>query len=111
MAPRREKPRLVVLAPDPLFRSFFDAGRRGRLGRSFRWRRTGGRALTPPLRKLLAEADALVTTWDSPRFGEDLRTIAPRLRMIAHCGGEVKGRFARPLFTRLTVTNAPGPMA
>jgi phosphoglycerate dehydrogenase-like enzyme len=60
---------------------------------------------------MLAQADVLVTTWDSPRFGEDLPKIAPRLRMIAHCGGEVKGRFARPLFARLTITNAPGPMA
>jgi len=111
MAPRREKPRLVVLAPEPLFRSFFDAGRRRRLGRSFRWARAGGRTLTPSLRRTLAEADAVVTTWDSPRFGEDLPKIAPRLRVLAHCGGEVKGRFARPLFARLTVTNAPGPMA
>jgi phosphoglycerate dehydrogenase-like enzyme len=111
MAARREKPRLIVLAPEPIFRSFFDAGRRRRLGRSFRWARAGGRTLTPPLRKMLAEAQALVTTWDSPRLGDDLPKIAPRLRMIAHCGGEVKGRFARPLFTRLTITNAPGPMA
>src|SRR4030095_17076843 len=77
----------------------------------FRWTRAGGRALTPSLRRMLAQADVLVTTWDSPRFGEDLPGVAPRLRMIAHCGGEVKGRFARPLFRRLTITNAPGPMA
>ena len=31
--------------------------------------------------------------------------------MIGHCGGEVKGRFAVPLFERVTITNAPGPMA
>jgi phosphoglycerate dehydrogenase-like enzyme len=31
--------------------------------------------------------------------------------MVAHCGGEVKGRFAVPLFERITITNAPGPMA
>jgi phosphoglycerate dehydrogenase-like enzyme len=111
MAARREKPRLVVLAPDPLFRSFFDAGRRRRLGRSFRWTRSGVRPLTPPLRTLLADAEALVTTWDSPRFGEELHELAPRLRVIAHCGGEVKARFARPLFARLTITNAPEPMA
>jgi phosphoglycerate dehydrogenase-like enzyme len=31
--------------------------------------------------------------------------------MIAHCGGEVKSRFSRFLFKRLTITNAPAPMA
>ena len=30
---------------------------------------------------------------------------------MAHCGGEVKARFARPLFERLVIANAPGPMA
>jgi phosphoglycerate dehydrogenase-like enzyme len=63
------------------------------------------------MRAALRESDALVTTWDSPRFGEELLSLAPRLRLVAHCGGEVKGRFARPLFERLTIANAPGPMA
>ena len=68
-------------------------------------------ASRPRLRRLLADADALVTTWDSPRFGEELLSLAPRLRLVAHCGGEVKARFARPLFERLMIANAPGPMA
>jgi phosphoglycerate dehydrogenase-like enzyme len=63
------------------------------------------------MRSSLARADALVTTWDSPRLGEELPSLAPRLRLVAHCGGEVRGRFARPLFERLTIANAPGPMA
>jgi phosphoglycerate dehydrogenase-like enzyme len=105
------KPRLIVLAPDRLFRSFFDAAARRRLGRSFRWSRQGGRVFAGRLRAAVSEADALVTTWDSPRLGEDLVRMAPRLRVIGHCGGEVKGRFAGPLFSRLTITNAPAPMA
>jgi phosphoglycerate dehydrogenase-like enzyme len=100
------KPRLVVLAPDALFRSFFDDARRRRLDRSFRWVR-----LTRGVRAALADADGLITTWDSPRFGPELRGIAPRLRIIGHCGGEVRARFARPLFARCTITNAPAPMA
>lgn len=109
--PASSKPRLVVLAPERLFQSFFDAAAQRRLGRSFRWTRFGGRAVDARLRALLTDADALITTWDSPRFGEDLTRLAPRLRVIGHCGGEVKGRFAAPLFARLTVTNAPAPMA
>jgi phosphoglycerate dehydrogenase-like enzyme len=40
-----------------------------------------------------------------------LPLLAPQLRIIAHCGGEVKSRFSRSLFKRLTITNAPAPMA
>jgi phosphoglycerate dehydrogenase-like enzyme len=105
------RPRVVVLSGQTLFRSFFDPPRIRRLSRVFHWTRTGDRRLTPRLRRLLATADALVTTWDSPRFDESLPSLAPRLRIVSHCGGEVKGRFAPPLFARLTIANAPGPMA
>ncbi len=107
----RGRPRLVVSAPEGLFRSFFDRPRQRRLSRSFEWTRVEGRSLTPRLRRALHGAEALVTTWDSPRFGDDLTALAPRLGIVAHCGGEVKGRFARPLFERLVIANAPGPMA
>lgn len=105
------RPRLVVSAPEGLFRSFFDPARQRRLSRSFEWTRVADRSLTPRLRRALRGADALVTSWDSPRFGEELLALAPRLGIVAHCGGEVKGRFARPLFERLVIANAPGPMA
>jgi phosphoglycerate dehydrogenase-like enzyme len=67
--------------------------------------------LTADFRRSLATAEALVTTWDSPHFSDDLTRIAPQLGMIAHCGGEVKSRFSRSLFKRLTITNAAQPMA
>ncbi len=105
------KPRVLVLAPEALFVSFFDAPRRRCLSRAARWSRLAGRRLTPPIEAALRQADAIVTTWDSPRFDQELPALAPRLRLIAHCGGEVKGRFARPLFDRLTIANAPGPMS
>jgi phosphoglycerate dehydrogenase-like enzyme len=105
------RPTVLVLSGETLFRSFFDPPRRRRLSRSFVWTRVEGKTVTPAMRASLAEADALVTTWDSPRFDEALLSLAPRLRIVSHCGGEVKGRFARPLFDRLTIANAPGPMA
>jgi phosphoglycerate dehydrogenase-like enzyme len=105
------RPRVVVLSGETLFRSFFDPSRQRRLSRSFVWTRVEGKTVTPAMRASLAGADALVTTWDSPRFDEELLSLAPRLRLVAHCGGEVKARFARPLFDRLTIANAPGPMA
>ncbi len=105
------RPRVLVLSGPTLFESFFDRPRRSRLSRSFAWTRVAGKRVTPAMRASLAKADALVTTWDSPKFDERLLARAPRLRIVSHCGGEVKGRFARPLFERLTIANAPGPMA
>jgi phosphoglycerate dehydrogenase-like enzyme len=106
-----KRPRLIVLSGETLFRSFFDPPRERRLDRGFDWTRAADRRVTKHLRRLLSDADALVTTWDSPRFGEELLSLAPRLRLVAHCGGEVKARFARRLFERLVIANAPGPMA
>jgi phosphoglycerate dehydrogenase-like enzyme len=103
--------RLLALAGEALYESFFDEARERRLAREFAVLRVPDRTLSLRVRAALAEAEALVTTWDSPRFGPDLPELAPHLRVVAHCGGEVKGRFARPLFSRLTITNAPGPMA
>ena len=105
------RPRVVVLAGSDLFTSFFDAPRLRRLRRSFDWVRSATREKGPALRSVLAEAEGLVTTWDSPGFGPELTALAPRLGIVAHCGGEVKGRFDRSLFRHLTITNAPGPMA
>lgn len=109
--PAAARPRVVVLSGADLFASFFDPPRRRRLGRVCRWVLSATRVQGPALRSLLAQADGLVTTWDSPRFGPDLVALAPRLKIVAHCGGEVKGRFHRSLFRRLVVANAPGPMA
>jgi phosphoglycerate dehydrogenase-like enzyme len=94
-----------------LFESFFPAAERSRLTSLFHWERDGASNTTKSLAQRLASAEALITTWDSPHFGEDLLRLAPKLRIIAHCGGEVKSRFAVPLFEKLTITNAPGPMA
>ena len=105
------RPSLVVCAGEELFASFFSLSHQHRLTRLFRWERSGARKLTSVLRNQLLNTRALVTTWDSPRFEEDLPVIAPKLRIIAHCGGEVKARFTRKLFDQLTITTAAEPMA
>jgi phosphoglycerate dehydrogenase-like enzyme len=104
-------PSVIVCAGKELFSSFFTPAQQKRLSGISRWQRDGSREVTAQLRRTLAEADALITTWDSPKFGTDLHQLAPRLRVISHCGGEVKSRFARPLFDSLTITAAPLPMA
>ena len=105
------RPHILISAPQELFASFFADREHQRLDRMFVWERVGGRKISAEFRHKLGIADAIVTTWDSPSFDDDLEMLAPRLRIIAHCGGEVKSRFARPLFEKLTITNAAEPMA
>jgi phosphoglycerate dehydrogenase-like enzyme len=105
------RPFLVISAPEALFRSFFTPAHQRRLSQTFAWKRNESRSLSAPLKRQLATAQALITTWDTPRFGDDLLDIAPDLRIIAHCGGEVKSRFGPALFDGLTITTAPEPMA
>jgi len=104
-------PNVLVSAGRLLFESFFTSDHQTRLTRMCKWQRDSARTAVAGFRRKLTSADALITTWDSPRFGDDLIDMAPKLRFIGHCGGEVKSRFAASLFERLTITNAAGPMA
>jgi phosphoglycerate dehydrogenase-like enzyme len=111
MTSKGGKPIALVASNSKLFKSFFDAERTSRLSQLTRWARSPARTITPALRRTLSRAEALITTWDSPpHFAEDLLNWAPNLRIIAHCGGAVKTRFARPLFDRLVIINSAGPM-
>ena len=105
------RPRLLVSAGPALFASFFPPVHEARLSRSFTWERTAARAANLAFTRQLTMADALITTWDSPHLSDDLLSHTPKLRIIAHCGGEVKSRFATRLFDKLTITNSAGPMA
>src|SRR6266568_828705 len=105
------RPRLLVSVGRDLFASFFPPAHEARLSRSFSWERVASRTTNIAFKRKLARVDALMTTWDSPYLGADLLPTAPKLRIIAHCGGEVKSRFATQLFDKLTITNSAGPMA
>jgi phosphoglycerate dehydrogenase-like enzyme len=111
LAPCMARPRLLISALQELFASFFSDREQRWLDRNFVWNRVGGRTISPEFRRQLGTAEAIITTWDSPCFDDSLEMLAPRLRIIAHCGGEVKSRFARPLFEQMTITNAAEPMA
>src|SRR5678815_492031 len=104
------RPRLLVSAGRTLFASFFSPEQQERMSRNFDWVRTGARSSNASFLRQLANVDCLVTTWDSPFLDKHTVVNAPRLRIIAHCGGEVKSRFAASLFDKLTITNAAEPM-
>ncbi len=105
------RPHVLVLASDVLFAHFFPETVRARLNEVADWSRYSERGDSALLREQIAHADALMTTWHSPFLRADMLGATPRVRLIAHCGGEVKSRAAEELFDYITVTNAADPMA
>ena len=108
---RPARPRVLVLASDVLFSHFFPESALARLSEVAEWSQHVGRDDSPQLRVEMAQADVLMTTWHSPFLRMDMLGTPPRVRLIAHCGGEVKSRMEEGVFDHLTVTNAAGPMA
>jgi phosphoglycerate dehydrogenase-like enzyme len=105
------RPHVLVLASDVLFSHFFPEGARARLSEVAQWSQHAGREDSPQLRALIAEADVLMTTWHSPFLRMEMFETPSRVRLIAHCGGEVKSRVDEQVFDHITVTNAADPMA
>jgi len=111
-APRGSaRPRVLVLASDALFPFFFPQTVIERLSEISDWSRCAERTDSPLLRERISQSDALLTTWHSPFLRAEMLGPSPRVQLIAHCGGEVKSRMEEEVFDRLTVTNAPEPMA
>jgi phosphoglycerate dehydrogenase-like enzyme len=105
------QPRVLVLASDVLFSHFFPESARARLNEIAVWSQHAAREDSPQLRAQIAQADVLMTTWHSPFLRGEMLGMRPRVRLIAHCGGEVKSRVQEDIFDRITVTNAAEPMA
>ena len=109
--PGPARPRVLVLASDVLFSHFFPESARTRLSEVAQWSQHAGRDDSAQLRAEIARADVLMTTWHSPFLRMEMLGTEPRVRLIAHCGGEVKSRMEEAVFDHVTVTNAAEPMA
>jgi phosphoglycerate dehydrogenase-like enzyme len=105
------KPIIAVLGGEELFASFFDERRRRRLSRFSRWTLLPNHSYDAATISRLAGAEALITTWDTPYLSAETVKHLRSVRIISHCGGEVKKRFERSLFRRLVIVNTPEPMA
>ncbi len=105
------RPSVLVLASDVLFSHFLPESRCARLSEVAEWSRNAEREDSSRLREEIAQADVLITTWHSPFLHREILGSRPRVRLIAHCGGEVKSRVAEEIFDQITVTNAAEPMA
>jgi len=105
------RPNVLVLASDVLFQHFFTEESLAKLGAVTSWTRSALRQDSPELRREIGDADVLMTTWHSPFLTREMLGQQPRVKLIAHCGGEVKSRVAPEIFEFVTVTNAADPMA
>ena len=105
------RPNVLVLASDVLFQHFLSEDSLAKLGEVTSWTRSALREDSSELRSQIANADVLVTTWHSPFLTREMLGDEPRVKLIAHCGGEVKSRVAEEIFAFATITNAADPMA
>jgi phosphoglycerate dehydrogenase-like enzyme len=105
------RPNVLVLASDVLFQHFFSDESLAKLGEVTSWTQSALREDSPELRDQIVNADVLMTTWHSPFLTREMLGERPRVKLIAHCGGEVKSRVAEKIFSFVTVTNAAEPMA
>jgi len=103
------RPNVLVLASDVLFQHFFTETSLKKLGEVTSWTRSALREDSSQLRSEIANADVLMTTWHSPFITADM--LGSRVKLIAHCGGEVKSRVSEDVFETVTITNAADPMA
>ena len=105
------RPRVLVLATDVLFSHFFSESALARLNDVAEWDQFAERDDSPQLRSRISQSDVIMTTWHSPFLRTDMLGTRPRVRLIAHCGGEVKSRIEEEIFDYVIVTNAADPMA
>jgi len=105
------RPSVLVLASEVLFPHFFSEESQKKLDAVTDWSQCALREDSAVLREEIANADVLMTTWHTPFLTSDTLGAEPRVKLIAHCGGEVKSRVAEELFDYVTVTNAAEPMA
>src|SRR5690349_16553100 len=98
------RPNVLVLASDVLFQHFFTDRSLQKLDEVTSWKRSMVREDSPELRSQIANADVLMTTWHSPFLTAEM--LGSRVKLIAHCGGEVKSRVAEDVFESVTITNA-----
>ena len=105
------RPSILVLASDVLFPHFFSVESQNKLTEVTDWKRSSDTEDSPTLREQIANADVLMTTWHTPFLAAEMLGPRPRVKLIAHCGGEVKSRVAEQIFDYITITNAAEPMA
>lgn len=109
----KNRPEALVVMSDFAFDAGFDESRLDRLGELVTLRDpVHATRLDSDAAQRLAEVEVLVTGWGAPMIDADILAAAPRLRIVLHTAGSVKGIVADACFDRgLVVTTAAGANA
>lgn len=107
-------PKILILPPSPLYEEIITTAAERKLGEVGEVERnTSGQNL--PREEVLAriaDADAVLTSWGAPLIDQELLDQAPRLKIVAHAAGTIKGFVKPEVFDRgITVTHAAGVIA
>lgn len=96
------KPKVALMLPAPLFRKLFSARDAARLNDRYEVavNQAEKNLTAEEAAGLVGEADAVVTSWGSPKFGGALLAAASRLRLLIHAAGSVKPFVSEELFAR-----------
>jgi phosphoglycerate dehydrogenase-like enzyme len=108
------KPKIVILVQGDLYKKIFPPPVRADL-ESFAEvvsREQGQGWPEPLLCQTLADADACLTSWGAPVFNDAVLAAAPRLKVIAHTAGSIRGFAGDNVFRRgIHVTHAARAIA
>lgn len=101
------RPTVALVLPPPLMPIMFRPADLDRLKSAARVVGPFDRTDVSGLQDGLAEAVAIVTGWGSPKFDEPLLSLAPKLKLLAHSAGSVKGLIDEGIYDRgVQVINA-----
>jgi phosphoglycerate dehydrogenase-like enzyme len=109
-----DQPRILVVTPRPLYRALFSAQTDAELRSLGRvaFNESDHNWTSAKLAGRIAEADACIIGWDSPRFDGTVLKAADTLQIISHTGGSIKEYCPPAVFQRgIIVTNAAAAIA
>ena len=105
--------RLLVLPPPSLYKRLFkpeaDSTLRGLGDITFNEREEN--LTSAELAAVIPDYDAVLTSWGSPKFSDEVLVAAHNLKLIAHAAGSIKALLPPPVFERgIMVTHAAAAM-
>lgn len=107
------KPKIAVLIPEPMASKTLSEKDKERLAKFARIKARNFSTAEPEIiRGLMAGADGCITGWGSCKLTEDILDAAPRLKIIVHAAGSVKGIVSEMVWERkIKVTSAASAIA
>ncbi|SFL36272.1 Phosphoglycerate dehydrogenase [Paenibacillus sp. 1_12] len=96
------KPKALILPPQSRLDEVCSDACRSLINEQFDpvWNETGADYTQEELAALIESAEVILTSWGSPSITEEMLERAPKLRMIGHAAGTVKGRIPPTAFSK-----------